>query len=509
MRKLREILRLRLKNELSMRQIRDSLKLSLGTIQKVVNQSKKLDLDWSAVEKLNDQQLASHFHTNDEIPDANERPLPCWEDVHKDLKRKGVTQQLLWEEYVQEYPGHSYSYPQYCVLYRAWSKKQKRSMRQTHKAGEKLFVDYAGQTVPIVSQATGEVYFAEIFVAVLGASNYTFCEATRSQKLPDWLGSHARAFEFIGGVPLLVVPDNLKSGVTRACRYDPDVNPSYQQLAAHYGTTIVPARPRKPKDKAKAEVGVQIIERWILAKLRHQTFFSLTELNICIRALLEEANNKPFKQLKGTRRQWYESLDKPALASLPKHAYEYTDIKRVKVNIDYHIHYDQHFYSVPDYLVGEKIEMHAKDKLIECFFHNKRVTSHARKYYPGTTTLPEHMPVRHEKHHKWTPAGLMNWAKAIGNEVLIWIQAVLKQKQHEEEAYRVCLGLLRLSKSYSEARLNNACAIANKHGLYRLKHINGILQSNQDQLLSSIDDSEYLPLLPQSHENIRGPGSFH
>lgn len=507
MRKLREILRLRLQGELSVRQIKDSLRLSLGAVQKVTSKASSLDLDWATIEQLDDQQLASHFYPRSDTRASNQFQLPDWVDVNQELKRKGMTKHLLWEEYTQQYPNRSYSYPQYCFLYKQWLSKQKRSMRQTHKAGEKLFVDYAGQTVPIICKSTGEVQFAQIFVAVLGASNYTFCEATWSQGLPDWIGSHARAFAFLGGVPTMVVPDNLKSGVTKACRYDPDVNPSYSQLGAHYGTAIVPARPYKPKDKAKAEVGVQIIERWILARLRHHSFFSLAELNHCIGVLLEDVNNRPFKKLKGTRQQWFESLDKPALAPLPKHAYQYTDIKHVKVNVDYHIQYDNHLYSVPHHLVGEKLELHAKDNLIELYFHNQRVTSHVRKYTTGMTTIPEHMPTKHEKHHQWTPGRLMNWAKDLGDEVLLWVQALLKQKQHEEQAYRVCLGLLNLSRAYPPARLNNACAIANKNSLYRLKQIKAILQSNQDQCLP--EQKEQASLLPQSHENIRGPKSFH
>ena len=241
--------------------------------------------------------------------------------------------------------------------------------------------------------------------------------------------------------------------------------------------------------------------------MRHHTFFSLAELNQCIRALLVEVNNRPFKQLKGTRQQWFESLDKPALMPLPKHQYQYTDIKTVKVNVDYHIQYDRHLYSVPHQLVGEKLELHAKDHLIEIYFQNKRVTSHARKYHPGTTTDAAHMPVKHEKHHQWTPGRLMNWAKDLGDEVLLWVQALLKQKQHEEQAYRVCLGLLNLSRVYPSKRINNACAIANQNKLYRLKQIKSILQSNQDQLLP--ESKEQLSLLPQSHENIRGPENFH
>ena len=454
MRQLREVLRLRLHAQLSLRQIRDSLKLSLGAIQKVISKADELSLTWDAIEKLNDQQLIQQFYSTPDTRQSSKFQLPDWIDLYQELKRKGTTKYLLWEEYCQQYPDRHYSYSQYCILYQRWLKKQRRSMRQTHKAGEKLFVDYAGQTVPIVSYVTGEIKTAQIFVAVLGASNYTFCEATWSQKLPDWINSHVRAFDFIGGVPTIVVPDNsgapkaLKSAVTKACRYDPELNPSYQQLAAHYGTALVPARPLKPKDKAKAEVGVQIIERWILARLRHHTFFSLGELNVCIKALLKEVNNKPFKQLKGTRQQWFDSIDRPALLPLPKQSYQYTDITTVKVNIDYHVQYEDHFYSIPHHLVGEAIELHAKEYIIELYFHNQRITSHARKYYSGMTTVSEHMPVKHEKHHKWTPGRLMNWAKDIGDEVLLWVKTVLNQRQHPEQAYRVCLGLLNLSRSY-------------------------------------------------------------
>ncbi len=507
MRQLRNILRLRLQAELPLRQICDSLRLSLGAVQKVSSKAEEFGLTWEKIDLLDDEQLSHQFYPKADNRKSTKLQLPDWRDVRQELPHKSVTKHLLWEEYTQSYPNRSYSYPQYCHLYGEWLKKQKRSMRQVHKAGKKLFVDYAGQTMPIVSKATGEVAFAQIFVAVLGASNYTYAEGTWTQGLPDWIGSHVRAFEFIDGVSSIVVPDNLRSGVSRACRYDPDVNPSYQQMAAHYGTAIVPARPRKPKDKAKAEVGVQIIERWILARLRHHTFFSLAELNHCIKGLLIEVNNKPFKQLKGNRRQWFELLDKPVLTPLPKHRYEYTDIKIVKVNIDYHIQYDDHLYSVPHHLVGEKLELHAKDNLIEIYFNNKRVASHVRKYYPGMTTIPEHMPTRHAKHLKWTPGRLMNWAKDIGDEVLVWVQALLHQKQQPEQAYRVCLGLLNLSRKYPDERLNNACAIANEHSLYRLKHIKEILLSNQDKLLSQSE--EQLPLLPQTHENIRGPKSFN
>ena len=311
MRKLRDILRLRLQAELSLREVHRSLRISLGAVQGITHKAEELKLVWADVQALDDRQLADLFYPSADTRVSSSFQVPDWSEVHQELKRKGVTKHLLWEEYTQTYPNRSYSYPQFCFLYKDWTKKQQRSMRQVHKAGDKLFVDYAGQTVPIIDSISGEIRQAEIFIAVLGASNYTYCEAIWTQTLPDWLTSHARAFEYFGGVPKLIVPDNLKSGVNKACRYDPDINLSYQQLAAHYGTAIMPARPRTPKDKAKVEVGVQIIERWILAKLRHHTFFSLAELNQCIRTLLNEVNHKPFKQLNGTRAQWFESLDKP------------------------------------------------------------------------------------------------------------------------------------------------------------------------------------------------------
>jgi transposase len=507
MKKLREILRLKLEAKLSIRAIQPILLISIGAIQKVVSRATALELTWDKVQLLDEQQLTLLFYANKASLPGTLYTLPDWHEVRLELSRKGMTKQLLWEEYVQANPSSHYSYSRYCRHYSAWLKKQKRSMRQVHKAGEKLFVDYAGQTVPIVNSSTGEVYGAQVFVAVLGASNYIFAEATRSQKLIDWTGSHVRAFEFFGGVTELIIPDNLRSGVSQACRYDPDLNSSYQQLAAHYSTVIIPARPRKPKDKSKAEIGVQIIERWILARLRYHTFFSLREVNNCIQSLLEEVNNKPYQKLKGTRKEWFESIDKPVLSPLPALPYEYTEIKPVKVNIDYHVQFDKHCYSVPHHLVGERIEVHAKANIVAFYFYNKRVASHVRKYHPGMTTIPEHMPERHQKHHQWTPERLMNWAQSIGDEVLIWVQALLVQKDHPEQAYRVCLGLLNLSKSFDDNRLNKACFIANEKKLYRLKQVQNILASNQDKVIKI--EAKELPLISQDHENIRGPKSFH
>ena len=506
MRKIREILRLRLEAGLSVRQINASAKVSVGAIQKLLKKADELSLNWPLPAELDDSQLAALFYPQADTTVSSRYQVPDWASVHQELKRKGVTKLLLWEEYTQRFPNRCFCYSQFCDRYAQWGKKQKRAMRQHHRAGEKCFVDYCGPTVPVVSPTTGEIRQVQIFVAVLGASNYTYAEATFTQSLPDWLQSHVRTFEFFGGTPELVIPDNLKSGVSSACRYDPELNPSYQQLAEHYQIAVMPARPYKPKDKAKAEVGVQIVERWILARLRHYTFFSLAEVNQCIRTLLMALNNKPFKQLPGNRCQAFEYLDRPALKPLPLHPYHYVAIKRVKVNIDYHVQFEQHHYSVPHQLVGETLELHASDGLIRVYFRQQLVASHPRKRVPGTTTETGHMPLKHSHQQQWTPGRLKQWAQDLGPEVLRWVTARLEEKAHPEQAYRLCLGLLNLYRTYPATRLNNSCRLANQEGLNRLKQIKSILESRRDELPGHpIVTLE----LPQDHENIRGPQSFH
>lgn len=506
MRKIRDILRLRLAAGLSIRQIKDSTKASVGRIQKLLVRADELGLTWPLPEDLDDNALAQLFYPGADTTVSSRYQVPDWPALYQELKRKDMTKRLLWEEYTAQHPNRCYSYSQFCDRYRHWCGQQKRSMRQTHKAGEKCFVDYCGPTVPIISAGTGEIRFAQVFVGVLGASNYTYAEATFTQSLPDWLGSHVRMLAFFGGCPELVIPDNLRSGVSKACRYDPQLNPSYQQLAEHYQLAVVPARPYKPKDKAKAEVGVQIVERWILARLRHHSFFSLAELNQCIRALLDELNEKPFKQLPGNRRQAFAQLDKPALTPLPVQPYRFVEIKPVKVNIDYHVQYQQHHYSVPHQYVGETLELHAGDTLVTLYFRQRQIASHPRKHHPGMSTEAAHMPERHRKQQQWTPGRLKNWAKDIGPAVLLWVDTQLKAKAHPEQAYRVCLGLLNLSREYPAQRLEAACHIANREGLRRLKQVKSILKSNRDRLPEQL---ELQVDLPQDHENIRGPNNFH
>jgi len=508
MRPIKDVLRLRFHAQLSIRQIRASTKLSVGAVQKIIKEAERQEIGWPLPPGLDDAELERRFYPPTVSARTRQFEQPDFSLMHLELKRKGMTKQLLWEEYRQACSARPYSYSQFCDRYRRWTKKQKRSMRQTHKAGEKVFIDHAGPTIPVVDNRTGEIMFeANVFVAVLGASNYTYAEATRSQSLPDWLGSHVRMFDFFGGVPEIAVPDNLRSATSRACRYDPDTNPSYQQLAEHYAIAVIPARPYKPRDKAKAEVGVQIVERWIMMRLRHHTFFSLSELNQCIRELLIELNERAFKQLPGNRREAFERLDKPALSALPNHSYEYVDIKRVKVNIDYHVQYLDHHYSVPHQYVGEKLEVHASQTMIHIYFRGNLITTHLKTSAYGNTTEASHMPERHAKHQKWTPERLTNWANEIGSDTAHWVDAQLKAKAHPEQAYRICLGLLSLSREYPSNRLNAACKLANAEGLIRLKQIKSVLKSNRDQLEQEVQ-LELQVELSQTHENVRGATSF-
>jgi transposase len=431
----------------------------------------------------------------------SERTLPDYVHLHTELKRKGVTLMLLWEEYYAEQPN-GYRYSQFCELYRRWARKLKVSMRQIHKAGEKLFVDYAGHTLPIVNRHTGEISESQVFVAVMGASNYTFAEATLSQNLGDWLGSHVRAFKFLGGVPEMVIPDNLKSAVSKPCRYDPELNPSYQDLAEHYGTAVIPARVRKPKDKSKAELGVQVVERWILARLRNQTFFSLAEANAAIRILLEDLNTRSFKKLPGCRKEAFESLDKPVLKALPTQAYTFAQWKKVRAGIDYHIEVEGHYYSVPYQLRGKQLDARITDETVECFLQRKRIASHRRSFEKGRhTTVNSHMPKGHQEYAEWTPERLIRWAGKNGSQTAAMTEVILSSRQHAQQSFRSAMGLISLAKMYTPQRLEAACELALEGGATSYKSIKSILASGLDQQ----PRQQSLPdIQPIAHDNIRG-----
>ena len=507
MRHTKEILRLKFEAKLSHRKIARSLNIGVGTVSLYGRRATEVGLSWPLSPDMSDNDLEQLLFPAAVIRGRHGRVTPDCASIHQELKRKGVTRQLLWEEYKQAHGNAGYQLSQYCGYYRDWLTKQKRSMRHVHQAGEKLFVDYSGATMPVVNPDTGEIRSAEIFVATLGASNYTFAMASWSQRKADWIDAHVKAFEFFGGVPEIVVPDQLRSAVSKPCRYEPVINASYQHMASHYKTAIIPARPLKPKDKAKAENAVLIVQRWILARLRHQTFFTLADLNITIKILLDDLNQRPFKKLPGSRLSQFELLDKPALRALPDKPYEYIEFKLARINIDYHFEFDKHYYSVPHNLVKSQVEIQATRDGVAVFFKGKQVARHPRSQRQGGfTTDANHMPEAHKRHQAWTPEKLISWAERIGTSTQELVMALLQKKRHPEQAYRACLGLLNLSKQYTPARLDAACQRALHINAPKLKNVKLILESNMDQLP--------LPLAQQknnteSHHNVRGSDYYH
>ena len=505
MQKIKDVLRLKFQAKLSVRQIALSLCLSLGVISKYLQRAEAAGIGWPLPEGMSDDELKAKLQPARQVTAAPTAVEPDFTEMQQELRRKGMTLQLLWEEYALAHPEAHYSYSRFCALYKRWRGQQKLSMRQVHRAGEKLFVDYCGPTVAVVNPETGEFRQAQVFVAVLGASSYTFAEATWSQSLPDWVGSHVRAFEFLGGLPELVVPDNLKSAVSKACRYEPDLNPTYQQLAEHYDVAVMPARPYKPKDKAKAEVGVQLVERWIMMRLRKQSFFTLVSLNQAIRELLHELNRRPFKKRPGSRLEQFEQLDKPALKPLPSTPYEYREIKKARAHLDYHVEYDGHYYSVPYQLVKQEVMVHAKQTTLTIFHHSKQVAQHPRSFAKGShTTDPNHMAKAHRKHQEWSPQRFLDWAEKIGPHTRVVVRYQLESRRHPEHGYRACLGLLSLTKKYGPPRLEAACRRAQHIGAMNYKSITSILKKSMDKLPLLEVDGEVQASLPLTHDHLRG-----
>jgi len=416
-----------------------------------------------------------------------------------------VTLSLLWEEYRAVHPD-GYGYSRFCDLYRAWRGRLALTMRQTHVAGEKMFVDYAGATLDVIDGLTGEVHAAQVFVATLGASSYTYVEATWTQALPDWIGSHTRAFTFFGGVPRQVVPDNLKSGVTRACLYDPEINRTYADMAAHYGTAIVPARPRKPRDKAKVEVGVQVVERWVLARLRNRRFFGLAELNQAIREALDDLNGRETRHLDASRRQLFEELDRPALKPLPAGTYEYAEWKRRRAGLDYHVEVAKHYYSVPHALARQTLWARITDRTVEIFHKGKRIAAHMRASGNRRhTTTPEHMPSAHRRYANWTPEHIRRHAAANGANTEALVDVIMRHRPHPEQGFRSCIGILRLAKTHGADRLEAACERALEIGAHSYSSVASILRNNLDRRAPRrATDGPAI-----DHTNIRGSGYFH
>ncbi len=504
MRKIKEVLRLRAQGR-SDREIARSVKVARTTVRRIRRRAETAGLSWPLPDDLTESALEALLFPPHPPPGIYPRPLPDWKYIHAELRRKGVTLQLLWIEYKEAHPD-GYQYSRFCDLFRQWRDALDPVLRQEHKAGEKTFVDYAGQTVPVVDPETGEVREAQIFVGVLGASNFTFAEATWTQSLPDWTASHVRMFEYVGGVSELLIPDNLASGVSKACRYDPEVNPTYQELATHYGTAVLPARPKAPRDKAKVETGVQVAERWLLAPLRNHTFFSLAELNREIACLLDSLNDRPFQKLDGTRRSLFESVERPALQPLPTTRYEYAEWCKARVSIDYHIAVENHFYSVPYRLVRKQVEVRLTASTVEVLHDGHRVAAHTRsRRKGGFTTDPTHRPKAHREHLEWTPSRMIRWAQKTGPHTAAIVTRILEERPHPEQGYRPCLGILRLGERYSPERLEAAChrALAIRGVSYR--SIKSILEHDLDRV--PLEEQATLEL-PQEHENLRGPDYY-
>jgi len=504
-RPLREILRLRHQVGMSARAIARSLGLAASSVRDYLGRAQLHEVSWPLAPELDDEALEKMLFRP--APAQGEpREEPDFAYVHRELRRKHVTKTLLWMEYREQHPD-GYAYSRFCERYAAWKAIASPVMRQTHAAGEKLFVDFSGKGLYLVDPATGECRLARLFVAVLGASNYTYVEPILDETLRTWVRCHANAFEYIGGVSRAVVPDNLKSGITGPDRYEPLVNSTYQDLARHYGTAILPARPRKPKDKAKVEQGVLFASRWILAALRNRTFYSLDELRRAVWPLLERLNDKRMQRVGRTRRELFEELERAELLPLPPKRYVWSQWARGRVNIDYHVAFEDHFYSVPYQLCGKEVELRATDATVEILRLGTRVASHVRSAHKHRhSTLADHMPSSHRAHAEWTPSRIIEWARTVGPSTATMVEEIMRRRPHPEQGFRSCLGLMRLKKSWSEPRLEAACARAVRSRAFSYKSVVAILRNNLDRAPEPSSQSQLpLPL----HDNVRGGEYYH
>jgi len=505
MRQIRQALRLHLEADLSHSQTGRALGIPKATVGKYARLARAAGVDWSVAQGLSDEDLEGRLYPP-AVPRGAHHLEPDYALIHQELKRPGVTLQLLWEEYAQA-NALAYKYTSFCIKYRAWALGLKRSMRQTHVAGDKLFVDFAGDTVPIVDATTGEIRDAQVFVAALGASSFTYACATATQTAPDWVGSIINALEFIGGVPRLVVPDQPRALIAQPDRYEPGVGRLVEEFCEHYSVAVLPARPAHPRDKPKVEVAVQIVQRWILARLRNRRFFSLGELNRAIAELLVDLNQRPFKKLPGCRREAFEKLDRPALRALPPTRMPIIRFKAARVNIDYHVELDGHYYSVPHRLVRTSVELRIANATLEIFAGQQRVAVHPVSAIKGAhTTTPEHMPASHRAHREWTPAKLIAWGERIGVGCAALVRWQMEHRPHPEQGYRACLGLQRLARQYGHERLEAACTRAMSIRSPTYRSVNAILVSGTDrQPLPAKPTQTSLPL----HDNVRGPDYYH
>jgi len=507
MRRIREILRLKHECRATDREIARSLSVARSTVALTLERVAAAGLRWPLPATLTDRVLEAMLYTgHGGQQGARRKADPDWAHVHHELRRPGVTLMLLWEEYRQREPD-GYRYSRWCELYRAWESRLSPTMRQAHPAGERMFVDYAGQTIDLTDGRTGEIRPAQIFVAVMGASNYTYAEATLTQTLPDWIGAHVRALAFMGGVPAQLVPDNPKVGVDRANWYEPGLNRTYLDLATHYRTAILPARARKPRDKAKVEVAVLVVERWILARLRNRRFFSLAELNQAIAELVADLNARPMRKLGVSRRDLFLELDRPAMKDLPAEPYQYAEWRVRRVGLDYHVDIDGHYYSVPHRLIREQLDARITERTIELFCKGERVAVHMRSAGRGRhTTIPEHMPSAHRRYAAWTIERIGIDAAALGPSTAKLTALILESRPHPEQGYRACIGILRLARHYGAERLEAACNRGLEIGARSYSSIQSILKHGLDRRPPR---PAAQPERLLDHPNIRGPRYYH
>lgn len=516
MHKIKDILRLHLLGGVtSCRRIGRAVGCGKTAVSTCLQRAAEAGLSsWEAVAALDEEALERRLYpaaATRPTTVRTARPLPDWVWVREELARRDhkVTLMLLWTEYKAEHPD-GYQYSQFAELYRRFERKLSVVMRQHHRPGEKTFVDFC-DGIALTDPVTGGRVPTQLFVGALGASSYTFACATLSQSLPAWLDCHVRMYAFYQGVSALTIPDNLRAGVNKPDRYEAELNPSYRELAEHYGTCVIPARVRKPRDKAKAEAAVLVAQRWILAVLRHRTFYSLAELNAAITELVVKLNDRVMRHVRESRRSLYERLDRPALKPLPAAPYEYADWKQVKANIDYHVSFDDHFYSVPYTLIGETLWCRASHRTVELLHKGKRVASHPRSFVKyAYSTIPEHRPASHRAHLQWTPSRLIDWGRTIGPHTAALVEHVIRSKPHPEQGYRSALGILRLARKHGEDRLERACDKALRIQSPSYKTVKTMLAQRMESapLRGEADpaagDSEHL-----GAENVRGRRYYH
>ncbi len=506
MRQITEILRLH-SNGCKISDIHRACGVSHKAVRSYIAKAAAFNISYKDISELSYDEVYKLFFPENSSSEKL-KTQPDWNYIHKEMQKKSVTLQLLWEEFIEQHP-EGCGYSQFCFHYYEWKKKLDLSMRQTHKLGEKCFVDFAGQTVGITNQYTGEIKCAQIFVATLGASNYTFAYAVWSQSLLDWIDCHVRMLEYFSGVPEVIVPDNLKSGVNKPCRYEPEINRTYHDFAMHYNVAVIPARVRKPQDKGKVEVSVQIVERWILAALRNHIFFSLDELNKEISILLEKLNKRPFKKLPGSRYQIFEEKEKKCLKPLPLERYELCEWKKARVNIDYHIELDGHYYSVPYKYVREEVELCFSKSIVSVLKNNKVIARHPRSNDKGKhTTIKEHMPKSHQEYGDWSPTRIINWAQSIGPSTRNLVEKLLLSRKYPATAYRSAMGIISLSKRYGKERSENAAKRALSFGAYSYRSIESILKNNLDKKEHQKTEDNYSGKVIPFHRNIRGREAF-